>query len=90
MLAHRLRRWPNIKSALGEHPVFDWRVLDFDREEMSTSNQRRPIVGSVRGDLGWNCAHLTTSMKICTLIVLDLLSSNLPGAKANSQRGLRV
>ena len=45
------------------------------------------IVGSVRGDLGWNCAHLTTIMKICTLIVLDLLNSNLPGAKADSLRG---
>ena len=22
MLAHRLRRWPNIKTALGEYPVF--------------------------------------------------------------------
>ena len=48
------------------------------------------LVGSVRGDLGWNCAHLTTIMKICTLIVLDLLNSNLPGAKADSQKGRRI
>ena len=39
------------------------------------------MVGSVRGDLGWNWAHLTTNMKICTCIVLDLLTLNLPGAK---------
>ena len=39
------------------------------------------IIGSVRGNLGLNCAHLTTIMKICTLLVLDLLISNLPEPK---------
>ena len=33
-----------------------------------------------------NYANLSTSITFCTLIVWDLLSSNLPGAKADSQR----
>ena len=41
------------------------------------------------GLLGKNFAHLTTSMKFCTLIDFDLLNSNLPGAKADSQWGSR-
>ena len=27
LLAHRLRRWPNIETALGECPVFGGQVL---------------------------------------------------------------
>ena len=58
--------------------------------QLSAKPVKLKVVGSVRGDLGRNCAHLTTSMNICTLLVLDLLNSNLPGAKANSQRGRRI
>jgi len=45
----------------------------------------RVIVKAVRGILMREWANLYKSMKIGTLVIFDMLCSNLPGAKANSQ-----
>ena len=45
MLAHRLRRWPNIETALGECPVFAVTAVQSQKvvSAHSTSKQKLPF-----------------------------------------------
>ena len=47
MLCHRLRRWNNIKPALGQRVVFtglgQWLVLNLDLVRFAVAVQRSPV-----------------------------------------------
>ena len=48
------------------------------------------IVWSVRGVLRKYCADLSTTMKIGTLVVCDLLNSNLPWTRSKFSMGVAI
>ena len=49
-----------------------------------------PIVEELREQLGWYCAHLSTSMKFDTDVDQNILNSFFEGAKAGAHWGRKI
>ena len=53
----------------------------------STSRAKWDLVEELREQLGWYCAHLSTSMKFDTDVDQNILNSFFEGAKAGAHWG---
>ena len=47
MLVHRLRRWPNIKSALGQRPMFDPSAWTTQQARSNTTEDLNPYSAGI-------------------------------------------